>query len=119
MPFTIGICPITIESASMKIILRLLLVAAIAFSLPACRFKEAIFTEGFSQVDPDLGGVWAARGENGDPRKTEFAVCAPLDADRLLLHYPSGGKEGIYFEAKAIKVREQATPAIAGARDFQ
>jgi hypothetical protein len=86
---------------------RLLLLAALAGLLSGCLFKEPVFTEGFSKVDPALGGVWAADGENGDPRKMEFAVCAPLDDERYLLHSPASGKDGIYYEARPLKIRER------------
>lgn len=91
----------------MKILLRFLLVVAFASSFTACLFKEAVFKEGFANADPALGGVWATEGDNGDPRKMEFAVCAPLDDGRYLLHHPSGGKDGIYYEARPLKVRER------------
>jgi hypothetical protein len=76
-----------------------------ACSLTACLFKEPVFTDGFTKVDAGLGGVWATEGENGDPRKTEFAVCAPLDGERFLLHYPAGEKSGLYYEARPIQIR--------------
>lgn len=84
---------------------HLLLLAAFACSMTGCLFKDPVFSEGFSKTDGGLGGVWASEGENGDPRKTEFAVCAPLDEDRYILHHPSGGKDGIYYEARPIQVR--------------
>jgi hypothetical protein len=34
----------------------------------------------------------------------ELAVCAPLDDDRYLLHYPASDKDGIYYEARMLKV---------------
>ena len=56
-------------------------------------------------MDPRLSGVWAAQEDN-DPRKTEFAVCAPLDEDRCILHSPAAGTDGIYYEARMLKVRD-------------
>lgn len=93
------------DHPAMRTLPRLLLLAVLASSLTGCLFKEPVFTEGFSKVDAALGGVWAAEGENGDPRKMEFAVCAPIDDERYLLHHPSGGKDGIYYEARPIQVR--------------
>ena len=89
----------------MKILTRLILLAALACSFTACLFKEPVFTEGFAKVDVALGGVWATDGEEGDPRKIEFAVCAPLDDGRYILHHPSGEKNGIYYEARPLVIR--------------
>lgn len=82
-----------------------LLLACFALLLTSCLFKEPVFTEGFSKVDEELAGVWVVDGENGDPRKTEFAVCVPLDAERYLLHYPAGEKGGFYYEARPLEIR--------------
>ena len=71
---------------------RLIIVSVHACSLTGCLFKEPVFTEGFSNVDGALGGVWVADDEHGDPRETEFAVSAPLDEDRYVLHHPAGGR---------------------------
>jgi hypothetical protein len=90
----------------MKITLRLLLLALLSLSFAACQFKEPVFTDGFAKMDPSLGGVWATEGDAGDPRKMEFAVCAPLDEARYLLHHPSGGNDGIYYEARPVVIRE-------------
>ena len=74
-------------------------------------FKEPVFTEGFAKIDPALGGVWAADGKNGDPRQTEFAVCAPLDGDRYILQHPAGqtggllNAGGLLYEARLLHVR--------------
>lgn len=89
----------------MKILTRLVLLTALACSFTACLFKEPVFTEGFAKTDPGLGGVWATDGDEGDPRKIEFAVCAPLDDGRYILHHPSGEKGGLYYEAKPLAVR--------------
>ncbi len=89
----------------MKISIQTILLVTCALVLSGCLFKEPIFNEGFAKVDPALGGVWAADGEGGDPRKTEFAVCVPLDADRYLLHYPGSGKDATYYEARPLQVR--------------
>lgn len=94
----------------MKILTRFLLLAALACSFTACLFKEAVFTEGFAKVDASLGGVWASDGnggDEGDPRKIEFAVCAPLDDARYVLNYPAGQKDGFYFEARPLVIRER------------
>ena len=91
----------------MKFLTQSLFLAAFACLLSGCLFKEAVFTDGFSKVDPALGGVWAADGENDDPRKTEFAVCAPLDDDRYVLHYPSFGKDSLYYEVRPLQVRSR------------
>jgi len=92
----------------MKILLRSLLVLALALSFTACLFQEPVFKEGFSKADPALGGVWATAGENGDPRKIEFAVFAPLDDGRYMLSHPAGSKEAFYYEARPVKVRERS-----------
>ena len=92
----------------MKTLTQFLLLAAFACLMSGCLFKAPVFTEGFSKVDPALGGVWAADGEDGDPRKTEFVVCLPLDGDRCILHHPSGGKDGIYYEARPLQVRDRS-----------
>jgi hypothetical protein len=91
----------------MKILPRLILLAALACSFTACLFKEPVFTEGFAKADAALGGVWATDGEDGDVRKIEFAVCAPLDDGRYLLHHPTGEKGGLYYEARPLKIRER------------
>ncbi len=89
----------------MKTLARLLLLAALACSFTACMFKEAVFTEGFGKADASLAGVWATEGEDGDPRKIAFAVCAPLDDARYILHHPAGEKDGLYYEARPLTVR--------------
>lgn len=91
----------------MKILARFLVLAAFTCLFTACLFKEPVFTDDFAKVDAALGGVWATDGEEGDPRKIEFAVCAPLDEGRYILHHPSGGKDGLYYEARPHMVRER------------
>lgn len=93
------------EVCAMKILTRLILLAALACSFTACLFKEPVFTEGFAKTDAALGGVWATEAEDGDLRKIEFAVCAPLDEGRYMLHHPSGEKSGIYYEARPLVIR--------------
>jgi len=88
--------------------MQFLLCVAVACSFSACLFKEPVFTEGFSKIDPDLGGVWVVEGKNGDPRKMEFAVCAPIDDDRYLINHPSEGKDSIYYEARLLKIRDRS-----------
>jgi hypothetical protein len=90
----------------MKILTRLVL-AVLVCSLSACLLREPVFTEGFAKVNPRLGGVWAMEGEDGDVRKTEFAVCAPLDEERYILHHPTRDKDGIYYEARTVMVRDR------------
>lgn len=90
----------------MKTLIRLLFTLVVACSLCACLFKQPVFTEGFVKIEPGFGGVWAAEGANGDLRKMEFAVCAPLDEDRCVLHSPAGAKDGIYYEARMLRVRD-------------
>ena len=102
----------------MKTLTQFLLLAAFACFLSGCLFKDPVFTEGFAKVDPALGGVWAADGENGDPRKTEFAVCVPLDGDRSILHHPSGGKDGIYYEARPLRVRGRSLLQLRALASF-
>jgi hypothetical protein len=94
------------QISPMKILTRFLL-AALACLFSACLFREPVFTEGFAKADAALGGVWATDGENGDPRKIEFAVCAPLDDGRYILHHPSGEKDGLYYEARPLVIRER------------
>lgn len=92
----------------MKTLLQILMALVLAVSLCSCVFKEPIFSQGFIKVDPALGGVWASDGENGDPRKIEFAVCAPLDDERLVINHPAGEKGGgLYYEARALKIRDR------------
>jgi hypothetical protein len=88
----------------MKTLAHFLLLLAVC-SLSGCLFKEPVFTEGFAKIDPALGGVWAADGKNGDPRQTEFAVCAPLDGDRYILQHPAGDKGSLLYEARLLHVR--------------
>jgi hypothetical protein len=90
----------------MRIILRILATIALACSLCACLFKEPVYTEGFVKIDPGLGGVWATQDKDGDLRKIEFAVCAPLDENRSILHALASGKEGAYYEVRMLKVRD-------------
>lgn len=91
----------------MKLLIRLLLLAVVACSFTACFFKDPVFTEGFAKVDASLGGVWATDGEDGDPRKMELALFAPLDGERSILHYPSRDKNGIYYEARGLVIRDR------------
>jgi len=91
----------------MKLLLRSLLALALGFSFTACLFNEPIFKEGFSKTDAALAGVWAADARNGDPRKMEFAMCAPLDDDRYVLHHPAVEKDSIYYEARPLKIRDR------------
>ena len=92
----------------MRILKQCLLAVVFGCSLTSCLFKEPVFSEGFSKVDPELGGVWASEGKESDPRKTEFAVCAPLDEDRYVLHHPSGEKGGIFYEARLLRIRDRS-----------
>jgi hypothetical protein len=94
-----------IQTSDMTTLLRLLILSVLTCSQTGCLFKEPVFTEGFSKADGGLGGVWVTDDQNGDPRKTEFAVCAPLDEDRYVLHHPAGGKDGIYYEARPVRIR--------------
>jgi hypothetical protein len=91
----------------MKTPIRFLLVALLASFLTGCLFKEPVFDQGFSKVDPSLGGVWATDGKDGDPRKIEFAVCAPLDEDRYVVNHPSAEKGALFYEARLLKVRNR------------
>jgi len=88
----------------MKTLFRLLLGSVIAVFLTECLYTEPVFKEGFSKIDPDLNAVWVNDPKSGDPRKMELAVCASLDDDRYLLHYPASDKDGIYYEARLLKV---------------
>ncbi len=88
----------------MKILTRLIPLAAYVCLFTACLFKEPVFTEGFAKTDATLSGVWATDGEDGDPRKIEFVICAALDDDRYVLHHPAGEKGGLYYEAKPLTI---------------
>lgn len=90
----------------MKIVTRFLL-AVLLCSLSACLFREPVFTEGFAKINSRLGGTWAMEGDEGDPRKMEFAVCAPLDDERYILHHPTREKDGIYYEARPLMIRDR------------
>ncbi|MEQ1854189.1 MAG: hypothetical protein ABMA01_21670 [Chthoniobacteraceae bacterium] len=89
----------------MKILTQLLLTAAMMCLCSSCLFKEPVFADGFAKTDPGLPGVWVSEEEKGDPRKLEFAVVAPIDDTRLVLHHPSGEKGGLYYEARQLGVR--------------
>jgi hypothetical protein len=91
----------------MKFLPRFLLALVLACSFGACAFKEPIFSEGFLKVDASLGGVWVTEETAGDPRKMEFAVCAPIDDGRYVIHYPAGEKGGIYYEGRLLTVRDR------------
>jgi len=92
----------------MKTLARTLLLAALACTFSACLLKEPVFSDGFAKADASLGGVWASDGEDGDSRKIEFAVCAPLDDTHYVLHHPAGEKGGLYYEARPLTVRGHA-----------
>jgi hypothetical protein len=89
----------------MKTLSRFVLVVVVVSSLTGCFFKEAVFEQGFSKIDPALNGVWATDGEDGDPRKMEFAVCASIDDDRYVLNHPSAEKGSLFYEARMLKVQ--------------
>ena len=91
----------------MKILTRLVLLVVLACSFTACLLKEPVFTEGFAKADSTLGGVWAGDGDESDPRKLELALCAPLDDTRYVIHYPAMDKDGIYYEARPVVIRDR------------
>ena len=91
----------------MKILTWFILLAAFAFAFTACLFKEPVFTEGFTKTDPTFSGIWATDGEDGDPRKIEFVMCAAVDDDRYFLHHPAGEKSGLYYEARPLTIRNR------------
>ena len=91
----------------MKTLSQFFLVAALVSSLTGCLFQQPVFEQGFSKIDPALNGVWASEGENGDPRKMEFAVCASLDDDRYILNHPSAEKGSLFYEARLLKVQDR------------
>lgn len=91
----------------MNALLRSALCGLVVLSLSACLFKEPIFTEGFTKLDPAVAGVWTAEGDDNDPREREFAVVAPIGTEAYMLHYPAGEKDGFYFEARPLKVRDR------------
>lgn len=92
----------------MKTLGQFISVALLVSSLTGCLFREPVFEQGFSKIDPDLNGVWASEGEGGDPRKMEFAVCASLDDDRYFLNHPSLEKGSLFYEARLLKVHDLA-----------
>jgi hypothetical protein len=89
----------------MKTLMRFLLLAVLACSFTGCLFTEPVFTDGFAKTDAALGGVWATDGDEGDPRKIEFVVCAPLDEGRYVLNHPAADKGGLYYEARPLVIR--------------
>jgi hypothetical protein len=101
-------CRLVQHHATMKKLMPFFLALVLMTSLTGCLFKEPVFEQGFSKIDPSLSGVWASEGENGDPRKMEFAVCAPLDDDRYMLNHPSAEKGSLFYEARLVKVQERS-----------
>lgn len=100
----------------MNILPRSAFLLMLAALLSGCLFNEpifkdglgeAVFRDGLAKADPSLAGVWATDDGSGDPRKIEFAVCAPLESGAYLLHHPAGKKDGIYYEARPLKIRER------------
>lgn len=89
----------------MKTVTRISVLAVLSFLFTACLFKEPVFTEGFAKADASINGVWQAQDDGGDPEKAEHAVCAALDDSRQMIHYPSGTKDGIYYEARTVTAR--------------
>lgn len=87
--------------------LHLFVLSLLLGTLASCVFKEPVFATGFGTTNRDLAGVWATDGEGGDPRKIEFAVFLPLDDSRWALHYPTNEKDGFYFEARPLRVRDR------------
>jgi hypothetical protein len=102
----------------MKRSLRFILGALLACSLAACIFKEPVYTKGFLKIDPRLGGVWASQSKEDDPRKTEFAVCAPVDEEHLLINSPAADKSGVYYEARMLKVRDRTLLQLRSLASF-
>lgn len=91
----------------MKAFIRLALCALLVLPLSSCLFKDPIFTDGFAKPDPAIAGVWMTEGEDNDPREREFAILAPIGTDAFVLHYPVAQKDGFYFEARPLKVRDR------------
>lgn len=89
----------------MKTLARLLAVTLLTFGLSACLFKEAVFTSGFQKNDASLPGVWVSEDDSGDPRAREYAVLVPMSDEACMLHYPSGGRDGSYFEVRSLQVQ--------------
>ncbi len=101
----------------MKILTRLVFLVVLACSFTACLLKEAVFTEGFAKADGTLGGVWTGDGD-GDPQKIGSAVCAPLDDGRYVLHYPTAEKEGMYYEARPVVIRDRTVLQLRALASF-
>ena len=109
LPTAVNDCALCAENGMrldwrMRILTRLFLLVAFACLFTACLFKEPIFTEGFAKTDATLSGIWATDGEDGDPRKIEFVMCAALDDDRYVLNHPAGEKGGLYYEARPVTI---------------
>jgi len=102
----------------MKILMRLVLLVVLACSFSACLLKEPVFTEGFAKADSTLGGVWAGDGDESDPRKLELALCAPLDDTRYVIHYPAMEKDGVYYEARPVVIRDRTVLQLRALASF-
>lgn len=85
---------------------RLPVLLAGAALLSSCLFDVPVFEKAFEKPDPSLAGVWVTFDARKDPRKTEFAVVAPM-GDGLMIHHPAGpvaSDGGIYYEAKQLTI---------------
>lgn len=90
----------------MNTVARIILLSGAFLALSSCIFKEAVFKDGFAKPDGSLSGAWKIDEGNNDD-KTETALCFLFEADRYLIHYPAMVKNGCYFEARQLKVRDR------------
>ena len=74
--------------------------------LNACHFESAVFTDNLAKTDGSLAGIWIAQ-DAGDPRTAQYAVFAPIDGDRYLLHHPARSSDSFYYEARSVKCRDR------------
>jgi hypothetical protein len=82
-------------------IARFILVLGGALLLAGCLFERPVFTAGFTALPEAMAGVWVSVGDATDPRKSEYAVLAPIEGDRWLLAHPAGpGAETVYYEVR-------------------
>ena len=90
----------------MKTFFKIGIIVGLTSLLSSCLFKEPAFTENFAKTGDTLTGVWITE-ENGDPRKSQYAVCVPIDESRYLLHHPARSEDSFYYEARPVKRRDR------------
>ncbi len=85
----------------------LLFCVVIPLLLASCLFKDPVFTEGFIKTDDSIVGVWVMEEEMADMEKADLAACFKVDDSHYILHYPAQKKDGMYFDAQPLKVRDR------------